>query len=357
MSKEKNLNAVGGDDGHHSIKIAVMQPGAPIKTFVMPARAWPGKLTSAGLTESSTAEGLDKIYMTSDNQYVTITADDLLGKFADTRSNDYPTSATNRALVHYALRQAGVTGPTSLVSGLPVDRFYLGEIPNKELIDAKRQNLLKPITCLADVPVPVIETHQVLSEAVAAFFDQRYDDQGKVNQDFHELSNSAPIAVVDGGGKTLDIAVVREGGTGLYKDMSGTADVGALTLYDRLNQELRKQFSLGQDIAIKYLEQAVKTGEYRLYGKPHDVSKLVEGMLEEFSDQVRFEVSKRLKDASQFGCTLFVGGVAELLGARFRGRVFPGLPEEAIFVPVDPGFANARGMAKAAFLAAQRARM
>ncbi|AVG43822.1 MULTISPECIES: ParM/StbA family protein [Achromobacter] len=355
MSKEKNLTAVGGDDGHYAIKIAVMRPGSPISTFAMPARAWPGKLTSAGLTESASAEGLDKIYMTADNQYVTITADDLLGKFADTRSNDYPTSAVNRALVHYALRQAGVSGPTSLVSGLPVDRFYLGEVPNKELINAKRENLLKPISCLANIDVPVIEMHQVLSEAVAAFFDQRYDEDGKVNEEFHELSSSAPVAVVDGGGKTLDIAVVREGGTGLYKDLSGTADVGALTLYDRLNQELRKQFSLGQDIPIKYLEQAVKTGQYRLYGKPQDVQKLVDGMLEEFSDQIRFEVNKRLKDASQFGRTIFVGGVAELLG-KFRTRVFPGLPEEAIMIPANPGFANARGMAKAAYLAAQRAR-
>lgn len=353
MTVKKNLIPAGADDGHYAIKIAVMRPGADIATFSMPARAWNGKVNSASLTESASSEGLDKLYESADNEYVTITADDMLGKYVDTRSNDYPTSTVNRALVHYALRQAGVAGPTSLVSGLPVDRFYAGEVPNKELIDAKRLNLLKPIRCMADVDVPVVEKHQVLSEAVAAYFDQRYGDDGKLNQEFHELAKMAPIAMLDVGGKTLDTAVVREGGTGLYKEMSGTADIGALSLYDQLNQELRNKFDLNKDVPIKYREYAVQTGKYTLYGKTHDVQAMVDRLLADFADQVRFEVSRRLDDASQFGRTLFVGGGAVLL-ERFRDRVFPNLPPEAIVIPNNPSFANARGMAKAAFLASQR---
>lgn len=355
MSEQKNLISAGADDGHYAIKIAVMNPGAPISTYSMPARAWQGKVASAALTESSAGEGLDKLYETAPNEFVTITADDLLGKHVDTRTNDYPTSGFNRALVHHALRRAGVAGPTSLVSGLPVDRFYVGELPNKELIEAKRQNLLKPIKCMADVPVPVVQKHHVLSEAVAAFFDQRYDDDGNINEQFKILSDMAPIAVLDVGGKTLDVAVVREGGTGLYKEMSGTADVGALTLYDRLNQKLRGDFGLTQDIPIKYLEVAVTTGSYMLYGKQHDVREIVQGMLQEFADQVRHEVVKRLQDASQFGRTLFVGGGAVLLHG-LRDRIFPGLPAEAITIPSNPSFANARGMAKAAYMAAMHSK-
>lgn len=349
-SNSTHLTAAGADDGHYAIKIAVMQPGARIHTFSIPARAWGGKLTTAALTEDAGQAHDDTLYESTEGEFVTITANDMLGKFVDTRTNDYPTSSVNRALVHYALRHAGVVGPVSLVSGLPVDRFYEGALPNQALIEAKRRNLLRPIRCLAPVEVPVIEQHKVLSEAVAAYFDARYDDDGQPNREFFELSQDMPVAVVDVGGKTTDTAVVREGGTGLYKELSGTADIGSLTFCDQLDRSLRKEFALNQPINIKYLERAVQTGKYTLYGKGYDVSEIVNRELASFADQVRFETEKRLKDASAFGRTLFVGGGAEMLKSM-RDRVFPNLPAEAVTVPPNPGYANARGMAKAAYLA------
>src|SRR3546814_11632163 len=104
----------------------------------------------------------------------------------------------------------------SVVSGLPIDRFFVNGTPNNDLITAKRQSLLRPIKRVANSPVKLvsIERHQVLSEAVAAYFDAAYDANGNVNKPFMEISELDPVAVVDVGGATTDIAVVKEGEIG-----------------------------------------------------------------------------------------------------------------------------------------------
>lgn len=289
----------------------------------------------------------DTLYEVAPREYVTITANDAMGEALDTRSADYPTSSVNRALVHYALRHSGVTSRAAIVTGLPVDRFYIGAKQNLELIEAKRENLLAPIRCVADVPAPTIEQHKVLSEAVAAYFDARYHFDGTENEDFADVADYMPVAVVDVGGRTTDIAVVKEGGVGLYSELSGTAEIGALSLYDRINLNLKKAFDVQSDVPFSYLQRAIETGNYILYGERKDVSQMINEELEMFAEQVGHEVSKRLGDASKFGRTIFVGGGAVLLKEKLK-LVFRDLPPKAITIPEDPGFANARGMAKAA---------
>lgn len=352
MASNQISNASGGvlpvgvDDGHFGIKV-VAGPG---QSFVMPARAWAGKLLTAQFNDGQAA---DNIYETADGEFVTITANDVAAQAVDTRSADYPTSSVNRALVAHALVGAGVAGQqVSIVTGLPVDRFYRHGSKNIDLIEAKKSSLLRPLARPVGSdglpPLATVVAHSVISEAVAAYLDAQLDFDGNEDPDFSEISDAMPVAVVDVGGKTTDIAVVREGGEGLYSDKSGTAEVGALYLYDQLDRRLREAFDLKEEVPFAYRKRAIETGSYMLWGKKHDVTKLVAEALDDFAVQVGHEVSKRLKDASIFGRTLFVGGGARLLASR-RAEVFPGVPEEGIWIPDEPEFANARGMYKAAF--------
>jgi plasmid segregation protein ParM len=351
MANNQMNGAIGGvypagvDDGHFGIKV-VTGPG---QSFVMPARAWGGKLLTAQFNDSLAP---DNVYEMAAGEYVTITANDVAAPAVDTRSADYPTSSVNRALVAHALVAAGASGrQVSIVTGLPVDRFYLRGSKNIDLIEAKKNSLLRPLARPAGSeglePLATVVGHAVISEAVAAFLDAQLDFDGNEDPEFSEISESMPVAVVDVGGKTTDIAVVREGGAGLYAEMSGTAEVGALYLYDQLDRRLREAFDLKEEVPFQYRKRAIETGNYMLYGKKHDVSEMVKEALDDFAVQVGHEVSKRLKDASIFGRTLFVGGGARLLGTR-RGKVFPGVPEEGIWIPEEPEFSNARGMYKAA---------
>ena len=349
------VTPVGCDDGHYGIKICA----GPDTFFQMPSRSNPGRLAAAHMGTSPKEGELDIVYETADGEFVTITAHDALLPAVDTRSSDYPTSSANRALVAHGLQSIGFRGhqPIALVSGLPINRFYSGAARNDDLIEAKRQSLLRPVLNGSDRERSVlVASHKVISEAVAAYYDALLDFDGCFNEEFKELADEDPVAVVDAGGKTLDIAAVKERGTGLYSELSGTADTGALFLYDDVGAEIAQRFNLKDEVPFSRISRAINTNVYTLYGAKHDVSDIVNKHLDAFADRIAFEVQKFLGDGSRFGKVLFVGGGANLLRSRL-GRVFPGFPPEAISVSEqtdDPRFsstfANARGMYKAAVL-------
>lgn len=344
-----DMHPVGCDDGHFGIKVCA----GPDTFFTLLSRADNGRKAIASLSGGNDE---DLVYETADGEFVTITADHLLGDAVDTRTTDYPTSSPNRALVVHAMRKAGVTGDVFLVTGLPVNRFYTEGSRNNDLIEAKRQSLLRPVICMSGVDVPCVKTHMVLSEAVAAYYDKRYDFNGQEDEEFVDLSNEEAIAVVDVGGRTLDIATIKEGGGGLYQAQSGTADVGALYLYDELEKALRREFGRDDDIPFNRLQRTLVSGEYRLYNTKHDVSPIVNELLDGFAERIHFESAKLLGDASRFGQVLFVGGGAALMKDRLH-LVFPNLPEGAITYSMDhdnprvnAAYANARGMYKCALV-------
>lgn len=342
-----NLIPVGVDDGHFAVKVCA----GPDTFYTIESRSYPGKLQISEVSDGN-AENL--IYETAQGEFVTITANQALAPAVDTRSNDYPTSSPNRALVVHALHCTGLDQPLNIVTGLPVNRFYALGVRNDELIDAKRQSLLRPVKDLQGKQVVSILEHRVVSEAIAAYYDALLNFDGSVNKEFNEIANEEPVAVVDAGGKTLDIATLKEGGGSIYQEFSGTAETGALFLYDRLEAALKERFDVQDSIPFVRLSRAIKTGNYRLYGKQYDVSDLVNAQLDEFAERVNFESNKLLGDASRFGKVLFVGGGANLLRTRLN-KVFPGLPKEAITVApesddprVNSVYANARGMYKLA---------
>lgn len=345
-----NVAPVGVDDGHFAIKCCA---GADA-FFLLPARSSPGRLQISDM--GGDVANNDLLYETADGEFVTITADNSLAPAVDTRTNDYPTSSPNRALVVHALRKMNIQDPVSIVTGLPVNRFYVGGQRNSELIEAKRQSLLRPVKDSSGNLVVKVQRHQVISEAVAAYYDALLDFNGRYNKDFKEIADEEPIAVVDAGGKTLDIATVKEGGQGLYQELSGTSETGALFLYDSLDKAFREHFQINDEIPQQKLLQAIQTGKYRLYRETHDVKSIVDLHLDNFAHRVHFEVTKLLGDSSRLGSVLFVGGGANLLAERLP-IVFPNLPPQAITIaPVDSNpsinssFSNARGMYKAALL-------
>src|SRR3546814_13282847 len=89
-------------------------------------------------------------------------------------------------------------------------------------------------------------------------------------------SSDLPVAVVDVGGATTDIAVVKEGGRGLYAQLSGTAEIGALNLRDNLNTMLRQRFQLSEQVSEAHIDRLIQTGKYRLYGETHDLGREIE---------------------------------------------------------------------------------
>lgn len=351
---------VGCDDGHFAVKVCAGEN----LFFTIPSRAAIGRLAS---TDISGEQDFSMLYETAEGEFITVIANDDMSQAEDTRTADFPLSSANRALVSHALRNTFAKGgfepeniSINLISGLPINRFYSnGGSANRDLIEGKKSSLLRPVRAGDGSPLALIENHSVISEAVASYFDVLLNFDGSYNQAFKELADEEPIAVVDVGGKTLDIAAIKAGGRGIHADQSGTTDSGALYLYDLVDSALRTRFGITEPIPFTRIERTLKNHTYNLWGERHDVSDLINGQLDAFADRIAAFVAQHLGDATRFGRVLFVGGGANLLQDRLD-RVFPTINQKAISTSVesdDPrvnaSFANARGMYKAALLASR----
>lgn len=355
---DRTLLNIGCDDGHFAIKVCAGED----LFFTIPSRAALGRIASADI---SGGQDLSMLYETAQGEYITIIKDEDMGQEEDTRNPDFPLSSANRALVTHSLLNTLYKGgfapegvDINLISGLPINRFYTesGEA-NRELIDGKKASLMRPVRSVKGIDLPNVANHSVISEAVAAYFDLLLNFDGSYNQGFKELSDEEPIAVVDVGGKTLDIAAIKTGGRGIHSAQSGTTDAGALYLYDLVDAALRAKFGINEPIPFTRLERTIKNKTYNLWGERQDVSELIDSQLNAFADRIAAFVAQNIGDATRFGRVLFVGGGANLLQDRLS-RVFPSIKKEAIYTAIDSSdprtnasYANARGMYKATLLA------
>ena len=162
MTNATPIQYVGVDDGHYAIKIVTEQG----QTFSIPSRAAHGRQIISLTSEDSSGA----FYETEDGSVYTVSP--YLEKYISTRTADYPTSSTNRVLVHDALRHAGYGGKEVIIAtGLPVSHYYLEDMINQRLIDGKKANLMKPLSCSSG-PLAKIVQNIVTTEAIAAYFDQ-----------------------------------------------------------------------------------------------------------------------------------------------------------------------------------------
>ena len=254
----------------------------------------------------------------------------------DTKFNGFHTSQLNRVLVNHSLITAGYEEQdVSLITGLPVGDYFLNEDIDKEHIEAKRQNLLTPV-----FQAGVWESKLKLSEvfvgcqAVAAWFDFIFDDDlNKVNE------AEGKIAIVDIGGRTTDIAVVVNG-TAIDHSVSTTADLGALNVYEALENRLKQEFSLKKaQFPIDELDQTVRTGKIKLWNQEHNVSQLVTDSIGDYQGKIAREVERQIGSGFDLSAVVFVGG-----GAALFSSITEQFPHGRIVE--DPEFSNARGLFK-----------
>jgi len=334
------LSFVGVDDGHFGTKIC-LEDGT---CHYMPSRAVIGlqPVVSLDGTEQSNAYEID-------GEHYTVIEDQVLIPAADTRHLKplYAIHPLNRAIVHHMLQKFGFGGRrVAIATGLPMDNYYMaGATLNEELIAAKKAHLLNPnIQNLnPNVKLARIERHNVLAEGIAAWFDLALDFNGNENPETVEMVADRALAIVDIGGKTTDIAMVMEGGQGLYPERSGTRAVGVLNFYEAVGARLKDRFQLNDAPPAKHIEEAIRTKQYKLFGKPHDVSSAVDGEAKMIAQQIKSMMNKLIGSGSDIGHVVFVGGGAILL----RDYLEAEYPNQAIF-PANPEFANARGLVKAA---------
>lgn len=326
---EQNIIFAGIDDGHRDIK-AIFSNGQRI---CIPSRAASGVINKISINGSQNGVF---VYNTENGPYS-------MGEIEhadDTAYDDYPVSAQNRVMVAHALRVAGFgeTYQVNAVTGLPLKRYYLKGKPNVTLIGAKKENLLRRDVVGIDGyrAAPIIK-HDVVSEGIAAWISYilQRNEEGKVFVDRDRLMERT--AIVDIGGHTLDIAVVRN--WDLDGDRSGTEEIGMISIFEGVRERLSDEFD-GLELSDEQVEQAVATKRIKVYGQYHDASAIVEASLLSTVNSLHSSIKRRLKQAGDIDNVFFVGGTSKFLEAHLQGW----FKNQSLMV--DPAFANADGMLK-----------
>lgn len=326
---------VGCDDGHFGVKLVTEnQDGSLLQTYVH-------SRVASGAQVISMNDGEDNMYQAEDGQNYTVSE---TLPHIDTRFADYGLSDINRVLVNHALIKAGMSGmDVRLVTGLPVDDFFIANKPNADFIERKVKSLTEKTVVNKNDSIRCARVigHVVQPEAIAAFYDLLINNDGSANKELEELVAHNAIGIIDIGGKTTDSAVIVNGGKGIDPARSGTSAIGGLSLNVAVEQRLKDAFQLSQ-LSSTQVEKAVLTGSLRVFGKDNDCSALVNEEKKVLADQIIVATKRKMRDAADLEKVYFVGGGSLLLKDQLKD-LFP----HAEFV-ADPQFSNARGMFKIA---------
>lgn len=325
---------VAVDDGFAQLKaFAAASQGRQRVELVLPTAVRPGRdaLTALG------GESNDGFYESAGRPY---TASEIIAS-TSTIFDGFHTSDLNRVAVAHALVRAGFAGQTvSLVCGLPVGDFFLNGKRNDALIKTKRENLMIPVTLADGSPAITYDKVTVVAQGIAAVVDYFFDDNLRVNKgpDGTPVEVGAPVAVVDIGGGTTDVAVVL-GGDKVDQARTGTHQAGVIRVREWLGDEIKQRHRIRTELPQAALDKALKTRSIKVLGQVHDVGDIIDAAVREVGDEIARFVDSLLKGAGDVDSVLFVGGGAEL---------FKGLLAEYPhgFKPDRAEFANVRGMYK-----------
>lgn len=333
---------IGVDDGYATTKVCMGNGRVP---FAMPTRAQSGgnPIVAGGGVGGGDAPGT-VTYEASGRRY---TVGSSLDSPNAASSDEYPFSEMNRIVVAHALAMARVPKDVSLrvVTGLPVRRYYrsqagAGATPNKRLINRKRHNLLhNDVVALRNgappMPTHKIVQHDVLPEGYGAWLNYVHDRDEHGRATLNRDRSGGPVAIIDIGGRTTDICVVRNGEIDMQRTRTvvhGTQDV---------EQGVRGRVENAHDgiqLTAAQLDSALRCGTVRMYGKDVDVKELRAAAVSDVFARIGDEVRAILGAAADIDAVVFVGGGA-VVG---RSEMATWFPHNAVF-PEYPVMANAQG--------------
>lgn len=348
-NKQEYVHLLGIDDGHSHIKIyGGLHPltNEPI-IFKIPSKA------SIGITlTSDKQDNVDgQVVSVNQNQF---TVSDIVTHPIDTRTADYPLSDFNKALIHQCLSLAereNILPVTDrrvyAATGLPVDLFYSGPVRNTSLIQNKIDFLKNEDHVYNHLDERNSKNqfkfmeHEVFCEAQAAYFDACMTDEGGLTEIGADLLEFG-AGVLDIGGRTTDCLVSAPGGQTFYRERTKTLELGVLTLFDNIRERIKHKLGNNTAINTKFLEKAIRTGQYGLSGNSIDVGDIISEEKLSMANNIKNFSDKNIGDGNDLAGVICVGG-----GATFLKKELQQCMPNLIFVD-DSEFANARGFYKMA---------
>ena len=320
------------DDGYAYTKVAWMNEDRRIETMVIPSVA------AIGLHLTGFDGGGSGGYTTDDLNF---TVSQSVSKPQSTEFEDYPFSPMNRVIVHHALLETGKVRPgdtLEIALSVPMSVFYSQSNEEREQLRERRAksfaHTVFPVG--VDDPEPKslgFSAVSVYPEAASAFIDYLFGDDGETVNDNH-----GPVAIVDVGGHTTDVAVMLEGFQ-IDQRQSGTDEIGVLNLIRGIEDGVRSKYKFQPFAGLAERALREPGNRVRIQGKIIDLSEIVTRAKHAVAEDIYQSVQRRIGGAHGLDAVVFVGG-----GATVMSDVLKSYPH--VQVPPEPHFANARGMLK-----------
>jgi plasmid segregation protein ParM len=255
----------------------------------------------------------------------------------NTRYNEYPFSAANLAVITDALRRAVPQNEmVHVMTGVPFSHFYTADGgPRTSDLTRKVNALLRPVRDVTGATVPQIVKVNVVPQALAGWFDYAIDDYYRIDDERY----SECTAIVDIGGRTIDVAVVKSGVVEFA--LSGTQDLGTLELSAAVHRVIEENVPGIPRRSHNFIERSIRCGIVRIDEREIDIHSVLEREKEELLNRITDYLGGLLgRYLSDIQRVLWIGGGSSLLESHLRRH----LPKSE-FVE-DPAFSNARGMRK-----------
>lgn len=314
------------DDGYAHTKLAWYDDKGRLQTFSIPSLAGSGAQVVTDLA------GNPVMGYQTEGQRFTVGP---LPNALDTSFEDYPVSALNRCIVQHALISAGF-GDKALHAGLtlPFEVFY----KRRDFHARRLESLRKQVEPL-DEQAPraaKIEEARLYPEAAVAWIDAYIDDMGMPVRD---TQNIGPVAIVDIGGRTTDIAIYH-GPNMIDQERSGTDIKGVKDVLRIIEQRVAERHN-GIILNRAQTENALKTGKVRIY-REVDISEIVDEAKRIVANELYMILQRRINRAFELEDIVFIGGGAEVMREALVSH--PNFPQARVLD--QPQFSNARGVLK-----------
>lgn len=328
--KKGSFPVVAVDDGHNDTKTAFQPSPDIIKRSRFASLVVSGN--QAGMTFSGDLTG--DVY-TTDNDFYTVLPS---GQGLDTRTPDYPLSPLNRVLVAHAVygvyedSPVYLSGQYGLVTGLPLREWQSMDVElRKNKIQAKQHNLAEPVTRVSnDWQRPVPSQQMVVPEAVAAYV---------YGVESERIRKGSDVAIIDVGGRTLDIAVITMNARNmpeLDRGRSHSEDMGVLYIRDHVRQALLENLKVNQ-VKESIVDNVMQSGKSSIRGEVVDFRGIRDDACRAVAHKMENLIKKAIGEALDLDKVCFVGG-----GVNFVQSLSTIWPHAVMWD--TPEYANASGM-------------
>lgn len=280
----------------------------------------------------------------------------------DLRTDDFPGSPHNVALIYYALARH-LDDPSKydihIATGVPFSTFYKsgpnGFVPNRELVKRKNDAILagatvykngKEITFAVKSCVTFPECHSAWFNFFTSINLEKKSGGGVTLSrviDHEKLEKD--VAIVDVGGRTTDVVTIMS--KGLQQKESGTREFGALNIVDSVKESLSNILNSGGDIPPKKINECVhvyvsgeETKKVQFGRMQIEVYPIVKAAVELEAERIANFIKQKINTARYaIDTIIMIGGSCYLVKDALNAH----LEEFQVYWDEQPEIANAKG--------------